>query len=155
MTIESQIQRLIDEAPDPSVAQAIQAIAPLLGDLAIQLKQLEYYMLQNLDQGWVITTLSHRQHPEQTKKVIYAYPNLAKATGAQQALQDPNLMAVPYPVISLLFQLLSLKQVDSFIFLDADSAQSQGTEIRQAVIAELIKTRLKTVKQTQVPPNIA
>jgi hypothetical protein len=155
MTIDNQIQLLIDEAPDPSIAQAIQAIAPLLRDLAIQLKHLEYYILQNLDQGWVITTLSHRQHPEQTRKVVYAYPSLKMASGAKQALQDPNLMAVPYPVISLLFQLVSLKQIDSFIFLDADSPQQQGTEIKQAMIAQLIQTSLRSVSRTQIPSDIA
>ncbi|MEL6137831.1 MAG: hypothetical protein AAFQ61_08645 [Cyanobacteria bacterium J06626_23] len=144
MDIEQQIQVLIEESPDPTTAMAIRAVAPLLTELAQQLKHIEYYILQNLDQRWMTTTLGSRSTPDVQKRVVYAYPSLPAATLAAAKLgqqADPGLSAAPYPVTHLLFQLLSLKRVDSFIFLE-ESGQ-QGQEIRRQDLATALKMQLK------------
>ena len=144
MNIEQQIQVLVDESPDPTTAIAVRAVAPLLTELAQQLKHIEYYILQNLDQRWMTTTLGNREPPTQQKRVVYAYPNLPAATLAASKLGaeiDPDLSAAPYPVTHLLFQLLSLKQVDSFIFLEEGG--KTGREIRRQDLATALKTQLK------------
>ncbi|MEO0456132.1 MAG: hypothetical protein AAF152_06045 [Cyanobacteria bacterium P01_A01_bin.114] len=148
MNLDQQIQILIDEAPDQTAAQAVQTVAPLLKGFAEQLKHPEYYILQNVQQGWVMTTLSNRKTEGQTKTVIYAYPSLdAAAAGVKN---NPELMAMPYPVTHLLFQLLSLKQLDSLILLDDDG--KQGVEVQRQILQTLLRQQLK---QSQVPPDIA
>jgi hypothetical protein len=68
MDLEQQIQVLIDNAPqDGTTPKAIEAIAPVLTLLANQLRHADYYILQTLDQDWVLTTLSNRAQPELRK----------------------------------------------------------------------------------------
>ncbi|MEO0541725.1 MAG: hypothetical protein AAFZ80_12810, partial [Cyanobacteria bacterium P01_A01_bin.105] len=154
MNIEQQIQVLVDESPDPTTAMAVQAVAPLLTELAQQLRHIEYYILQNLDQRWMTTTLGHQETPAQQKRVVYAYPSLPAATLAAAKLGtnlDPDLSAAPYPVTHLLFQLLSLKQVDSFIFLEESG--KQGQEIRRQDLAAALKTQLKKLMKPDIPSD--
>jgi hypothetical protein len=147
MDIEQQIQTLINEAPDPTTTLAVKAIAPLLQQLAGQLKHPEYYILQTLERGWLMTTLSNRQQPDTQKTVIYAYPSLLAAGAGQQ---DPQLMALPYPVTHLLFQMLSMKQVDSFIFLEEEGRQPQAAEIRRQDLEAMLQQQLHQLTQ---PPS--
>ncbi|MEO1401287.1 MAG: hypothetical protein AAFV72_08520 [Cyanobacteria bacterium J06635_1] len=149
MNLDQQIQILIDEAPDQTAAQAVQTVAPLLKELAEQLKHPEYYILQNVEQGWVMTTLSHRQTEAPTKTVIYAYPSLEAASAGQK--NNPELMAMPYPVTHLLFQLLSLKQLDSLILLD--DGGKQGVEVQRQMLQTLLQQQLKQSRGG--PPDIA
>jgi hypothetical protein len=65
------------------------AIAPAIKVIAERLQHLEYYVLQTLDQGWVMTTLSNRQQPNTRKNIIYAYPTLADAAKGPQSVKDP------------------------------------------------------------------
>jgi hypothetical protein len=153
MDIDQQIQVLIDEAPDATTAKAVEVVAPLLKGIASQLQQREYYILQTLEQGWMMTTLSNRQSPDTRKTVIYAYPSLAAAATAGQQ-DNPQLMALPHPVTHLLFQLLALKQVDSFIFLENRPGQSaQGAEIRRQDLERVLQGQLN--QGPTIPPDIA
>lgn len=154
MDIDQQIKTLIDDAPDPVAVQAVQAVAPIIKAIAEQLKQLEYYVLQAREQGWLTTTLSDRQQPEVSKRVIYAFPSLQAAAEGQAAFADPNLMALPHPVAHILFQMLSMKPVDSVIFLDSN-ARDQGIEIRRSDLKMLFRTQLQQLKRPSIPPDIA
>src|SRR4028118_787633 len=98
MDLAQQIQALINNAPqDGTTPKAIEAIAPVLTLLASQLRHLEYYILQTLDQGWVVTTLSNRTQPEVEKNVIYAFPSLKDAADFQ-SVYDPEILAATVPV---------------------------------------------------------
>lgn len=154
MDIDQQIQVLINDAPDPNTAQAVELVAPLLKGIATQLKHSEYYILQSLEHGWVMTTLSNRNSPEESKTVIYAYPSLKAAAAAGGS--DPQLMALPHPVTHLIFQLLSLKKVESFIFMDdAAGRQSRGAEIRRQDLEKVLQAQLKQRVVSDLPPDIA
>ncbi|MBE7384532.1 MAG: hypothetical protein F6J95_024350 [Leptolyngbya sp. SIO1E4] len=142
--LEQQIQTLIQEAPDDGVTgKAVEAIAPVLQSIAGRLKHKTYYVLQTLNQGWVMTALSNRRQPNVRKNVIYAFPTLQDAAAGPQSVKDPQLMAIPTPVTHILFQMLALKSLDSLIFFDTPGKLTQGTEIRRQDFQALVQTHLK------------
>ena len=63
MTLDQQIQSLIDGAPDVESRISVMAIAPILQQVAATLPHLEYYICQSPQGERVITTLRHRQQP--------------------------------------------------------------------------------------------
>ena len=153
MDIEKQIQILIEEAPDETTGQAISLVAPLLKEIAGQLPQQLYYVVQSLGQGWVMTTLRGRQDPKATKTVVYAYPSLAAA--ALGVGDNPQMMALPHPSTHLLFQLLSLKQVDSIIFMQ-EKGKGQGAEVPRTMLEQVMRSQLQQLKEKgETPTDIA
>lgn len=149
MDIEKQIQILIEEAPDQTTGQAISLIAPLLKEIAGQLPQQLYYVVQSLGQGWVMTTLRGRQDPKATKTVVYAYPSLESA--ALGVADNPQMMALPHPSTHLLFQLLSLKRVDSLIFMQ-EKGKGQGVEIPRSMLEQVMRSQLQQLQEKPTPP---
>ena len=153
MDIEKQIQILIDEAPDQTTSQAISLVAPLLKEVAGQLPQELYYVVQSLGQGWVMTTLRGRQDPKATKTVVYAYPSLE--TAALGVADNPQMMALPHPSTHLLFQLLSLKQVDSIIFMQ-EKGKGQGVEVPRSMLEQVMRAQLQQLTEKgNTPTDIA
>lgn len=159
--LDQQIQVLIDDAAKNNVApDVIRAIAPVLKAFAQRLSHSEYFVVQNLNQQWVITILNRKQ-PDQSnveKRMIYAYSALddVKKGPTPMQMNDPNLMAIPMPITHILFQLFSMKQIESVIFLDTPGQPSRGVEVRRQDVDLAIKMQLQ---QTQgvgtVPPDIA
>ena len=140
-SLEHQIQRLVDEAPqDGKTPQAMAAIAPIFLQIAQQLSQVEYFILQSLNQNWQITTLQNRHQPDITKTVIYGYATLGDAT---QAGQDPQLIARGFPIIDLLFQFVSLPNVDSLMLMERNAGQLEQREINQIDLKQIIQKQLE------------
>ncbi|MBD0345252.1 MAG: hypothetical protein ICV63_10630 [Coleofasciculus sp. Co-bin14] len=161
MNLEQQIQVLIDQAPqDGTMPKVIEAIAPVLTLLANQLRHLEYYILQTLEQGWVMTTLSNRAQPEVEKNVIYAFPTLKDAADFQ-SVSDPQIIAKAVPVTHILFQMLALDPVTSTVFFDTPGNLTAGTEVRREDLQHLIQMQLQHMQSvprsypSNVPPDIA
>ncbi len=61
MNLENQLKILIDEAPQYGISPVViqKAIAPVLQLFAEQLQHSEYYILQNLEENWVLTTIAN------------------------------------------------------------------------------------------------
>lgn len=155
MDLNQQIQTLIDHAPqDGTTPDLVAAIAPVLKLLAEQLRHPQYYVLQTLDERWVLTTLSNRAQPEQEKYVIYAYSTLKDVASGPNLLQDPELIALPVPVIQILFQMMTLESVGSTIFFETPGNVMAGTEIRREDLQELIRAQFMS-KPSAPPPDIA
>lgn len=149
MDLEQQIQLLIDNAPqDGTTPKLVEALAPVLKLFANQLQHSEYHILQTLDQGWVVTTLSNRSQPEVEKKVIYAFATLKDAVDFQ-SVSDPQILAMPVPATHILFQMLSLETVNSTVFFDTPSNLTAGTEVRRDDLQRLIQIQLQ--KNRPVP----
>lgn len=148
MDLQQQVQALIDEAPqEGGMSAAILIIAPLLQELAEQrLKFDQYYILQNLQGNWQLTTLQHRRQPGLEKTVVYAFANLQDAT---RSSRSSELVALPVAVIPLLFQLLALDPVDSILFLETVGDLDQGEEITRQELQQVIQ---KALKQNQPSP---
>ena len=153
MTLEQQLQLIIDDAPNYGIATAIveQAIAPVLESFAAQLQHLEYYVLQNLENEWVLLTINNPQL-QQHKRVIYAFVTVRDAA-TFQSQTDSELIAAPIAVTQLLFRLFSLQQVDSIIFLDDSQNLNRGVEIERSHLSQAIQQQIEQL--TIIPPNLA
>jgi hypothetical protein len=93
MDIESQIQILIDNAPqDGQTPEIVAAIAPALIYFANQLSREDYYILQTLNGDWVRVTLGNRREQGVEKNVVYAFPSLQDAARGPMPTKDPNLI---------------------------------------------------------------
>ena len=161
MDLDQQLQVLIDNAPkDGTTPKLVETIVPVLKLVASQLRHLEYYILQTLDEGWVITTLSNRAQPEIEKNVIYAFPTLKDAADFQSS-PDPQILAAAVPVTHILFQMLALDAVTSTVFFDTPGNLAAGTEVRRDDLQTLIQTQLQRSQSvprsypSNLPPDIA
>jgi hypothetical protein len=141
MDLRDQIQALIDDAPADAVTRSgVQVIATALGEVAQGLGHSTYYILQNFQQQWQVTTLQHRSQDNIQKTVLYAYANLADAT---QAGQSDELIAAPVPIVQLLFQFFSFDNVDSFLFLDHAHDPDQIREVKREDLQALVHALLE------------
>ncbi len=155
MNLDSQIQSLIDDAPNDGVTpNLIKVIAPGLKQLAASLRHEQYYILQSLDSDWLVTTIRNRQKIE--KRVIYAFPSLQDSFATSSAQPKAQLVALPMPVTHILFQLVALQSVDSIIFLENSGEASTGYEINRRAIQKLIQAQIKPKSPfNQIPPDFA
>lgn len=156
MNIDQQLQLLIEQAPDYGMNPGeMKMVTPVFKTMASQLQHSQYYILQNLDQAWVMTVLQHRTQPSLAKNVIYAYSSLEILKTAVATL-DPQVIALPMPVIQVLFQLLAMKPIDSIIFFDALSSRlnPQGHEISRQMLRTAIEKQVRSIRSNP-PPNIA
>lgn len=155
MELEQQLAEIIKDAPDYGVPAVViqKAIAPVLELFAQKLQHLEYFVLQNIQEDWVLTTIVN-PNLSQEKKVVYAFVSVQDAITFQgkQSTDLPDLVAVAVPVVQLLFRLFSLQQLDSLIFLENSHNLSQGIEIKHTHLADAIASQ---IKQLSIPPNTA
>lgn len=158
MKLKKQLQILIKDAPKYGVSSEImkRGVIPIIQTLAHQLKHLEYYIAQDREGSWLITTLANRHNLDQEKTVIYAFPSLASALNFSGE-SNSNIVPKAIPIADLLFQLFALKSVDSIIFLDSGNNLNRGKEINKEVLQNLIKNQILSSKlnKTFIPPNLA
>jgi hypothetical protein len=157
MDLDTQVNSLIEAAPrDGVTGDAVVAIAPTLKAIAAQLKHDQYYILQNLEQGWVMTTLSNRNEPDTRKNIVYAFPSLKDVAAGPHSIKDPQVMALPVPVIHIIFQMLALKPIDSIIFFETPGNLNQGVEVRRQDVQALVQTQLQQAQENPpIPPDLA
>ena len=153
MTLEQQLQLIIDDAANYGVPSLVveSAIAPVLKVFAEQLQHLEYFVLQNLAEDWVLTTIANPQL-QQSKKVIYGFISVQDAA-TFQGTANADLIAMPIDVVQLLFRLFSLQEVDSIIFLENSLNLNHGVEIERDRLSQLIRQQIEQLGK--IPPNIA
>ena len=151
MKLDQQLETIVNDAANYGVPPIVieRAIAPVLKSFAEQLQGLEYYILQNIEQDWVLTTITNPQL-QQDKRVIYAFKSLQDAATFHGS---SNLMAMPIPIAQLLFRLFSLQQVDSIIFLEDSLNLNRGVEIERNHLSMLIREQIKQLNEN--PPHIA
>jgi hypothetical protein len=157
MDLDKQVEMLIDNAPQDGVTpKMVRTIAPVLIAIAKKLRHLRYYILQDLQESWVLTTLSNRANPAQQKRVIYAYPTLQDILATVKDGPDSKLTGIPLPVINILFQLIALEPVDSIVFFETNSITSNGIEVKRTDLQQLIQQKiLEESRVSKLPPDIA
>jgi hypothetical protein len=157
MDLQAQIQLLIDNAPKDGVTpQIIASVAPALSAIASSLRYTQYYIFQDLDEGWVLTTLSNRTNPELEKRVIYAFPTIQDIPVTLSAGLDPQVILAPVLVIHLLFQLMALDPVDSIVFFETPGTTTNTKEIKRAELQKLVQQQLQqNPVRNQIPPDLA
>lgn len=140
MDIQAQVQTLIDEAPSDAAAQeGIQVVAVILGEVAQTFKHLQYYVLQSFQQQWQITTLQYRDQNVQ-KTVLYAYGHLADAT---RMGRSEDLIAVPVPIVQLLFHFFSFNEVESLLVVDEINNPEKIQELKQEDLQTIVENALQ------------
>lgn len=157
MDLDQQIQDLIANAPqDDFTPQAVQAIAPVLKRVAGDLRHRQYYILQNFEEQWIVTSVKHRTQADLTRNVVYAFPTLKDAaSGTGEVGRNPNLIALPIPVIQILFQLFAVEGVDSIIFFETPGQRGIGTEVSREVLQDEVHAFLQKKISQSIPPDIA
>lgn len=160
MTLDQQLQALINDAPkDGSTPQLIESIAPVLSAIAQRLRHLQYYVVQTLNQDWVMLTLNHRTQGETEKNVVYAFPSLKDVASSPYDLSDPNLIALPVPVTHILFQMLAMDKDYSTIFFETPGNATIGTEVQRSELESLIheywQSQADAVSDANIPSDIA
>jgi hypothetical protein len=150
--LDQQVAQLLANAPTDFAARfAVQAIAPVLKTIALELRHTHYYIIQNQKNGWALSSLSHRQTPELAKNVVYAYSDRADANTVRlkqiptEKPQDTVCQGVG--IVFLLFQLVSMKEVDSLILFEQPTNTNQGTEIVRAEIQQLWEAQVQKMRQ--------
>ncbi|MBD2624971.1 hypothetical protein [Trichormus variabilis] len=155
--LEAQIQLLIDNAPqDGMTPKILDTIAPALRAIAQRLRYPQYYILQNLQENWILTTLSNKANPELEKRVVYAFPRLQDVSLFSSVGLNPQTIAKAIPVIHILFQLVALEPVDSIVFFETPGTTSNANEVERTELQNLIQQHLQQHRHNkQVPPDIA
>lgn len=158
MNLEQQLENLVQEAPQYGVPAVImqQGVIPVINIFAKQLGHSQYYLRQTVGNNLVLNILSSQEHPEIEKKVIYAFPSLKDATQfADSKTNDPDIVAAELPVTQILFQMFTMKGVDSIIFLDQPDNYQQSKEIYCHKLQSAIKQNLSNLVNNNSPNNIA
>ncbi|NJK36858.1 MAG: hypothetical protein HC835_01295 [Oscillatoriales cyanobacterium RM2_1_1] len=166
MDLDQQIQTLITNAPqDGTTPDVVEAIAPALKAIAEQLHREQYYILQTLDERWVLTTLRNLDQPKLEKRVLYAYPNVKDASARAHPTSGATMVAVPLPVIHILFQMLAIQPLDSIVFLEIPGNLEAGTEVKREEIQGLVQEYLQRYQVERryqadhpapyIPPDLA
>ncbi|MBW4661110.1 MAG: hypothetical protein KME15_20740 [Drouetiella hepatica Uher 2000/2452] len=157
MDTDQQIQILVDQAPQYGVTAAeVEKIAPILKALAQQLQHPQYYIPQTSEQGWLMTTLTHRTQPELSKNVVYAFPNLKAVSASPHVPKDPQVIALPMPATHILFQMLAIKPLDSIVFFETSDNLQSGTEISRKNLQDSIHQLVETQRSPfGLPSDIA
>lgn len=148
MNIDQQLQNLIEEAPKFGVPAIIMenGVIPIINAFAQQLGHSQYYLRQTLDNNLVLTILGNDQHPELEKRVIYAFPTVeAAAQFPDSKINSPDIVAQEVPVSEILFQMFTMKEVDSVIFVDEPDKYQQSKEIYCNKLQSAIRQNLSNL----------
>lgn len=151
MSIEQQIQELIDQAPaDGQTPQLMRVLAPVFLQVAQQLRYPVYFILQSVEGDWLITTLSNRSQPELEKQVVYCYGSEADAQEVQ-----PGAIAIAIPIVQLLFQLAAIPAIDALICFERSNQPDSGIEIRRSDLQGLMELQIRRFQEAQVGSDLA
>ncbi len=153
MNLDQQIADLIHNAPpDGTTPQLVEALAPALLTIAERLRHSQYYIVQTLEEGWMLLTLQSTTGGASEKNVLYAFSTLKDVTTGPYGLDDPGLMALPVPVTHILFQLFALPSAYSVIFFETPGNVAVGTEIQRSEIETLVHEVLRA--SAAEPPRL-
>jgi hypothetical protein len=156
MSLEQQLENLIQEAPEYGVPAPIMknGVVPVLQTYGQQLRYEKYYLRQTADENYIMTILASKTHPELEKKVIYAFSREEDATKFQDT-KDAKIVAQSFPVGQILFQMFTMKEVDSIVFIDDIEDAKKSTEINCSELQTAIQQQLKKIIPKQPPKNFA
>jgi hypothetical protein len=70
MNLDAQIQSLVDNAPDAESRVSALAVSAIIKRVAETFPGTEYYIAQSPEGDWLVTTLQHRQNPQELFEVM-------------------------------------------------------------------------------------
>ncbi len=146
MNLDQQLQILINEAPNYGVPSPIMeyGVVPVLKTYAQQLDYQHYYLRQTNENNLVVTILSDQENVSVEKKVIYAFPSVNDASHFPDAkIDDSNIVAEEICIGQILFQMFTMKEIDSVIFVDKPEKYEESKEIYCDKLQQAIQANLK------------
>ena len=145
MTLNQQLQQLVEEAPKYGVPAIIMqnGVIPVINAFAQQLDYSQYYVRQTLDDNLLLTILGSQENPEDAKE----FPS--------NQIDDTNVVAEELPVSQILFQMFTMKGVDSVIFLEQPDDYHKSKEIYCHKLQSAIKQNLSNLVNANSPNQIA
>ena len=159
MKLNQQLQNLVDEAPTYGVPAIIMesGVIPIISAFAQQLDFSQYYLRQTVDNNLLLTILGSPDDPNVEKKVVYAFPSVKDAQEFPDSKldDDASIIAEELPVTQILFQMFTMKGVDSVIFLDKPQDYKQSKEIYCHKLQSAIKQNLTNLVNVDPPSTIA
>ena len=141
--LDRQVTLLVENTPDEETASAVRLVASVLKAIAQKLKHTTYFVIQDIDGGWLLTPLSNHENPEIEKTTIYAYCDQIPANIDRMKLNDENLECAEFNVVDMLFRLIGMKQVDSIVFFDRATDTQNGIEIVRTEIESLCEKQIR------------
>ncbi len=153
MTLDRQVEALINGAPDVASRTSVTAIAPILRQLAETLPRTTYYICQSPQGEWVVTTLSNRQQPNLEINVIYAFISVEDVREFNSGVLA-NSLAIEVPIIQLLFYLLAFPEIDRLVFLNDSQNLDRGREISRIELEESIAKQVPPEAGSGLPPDV-
>jgi hypothetical protein len=141
--LDRQVALLVQGTPDAETASAVSLIASVLKAIAQNLKYTIYFVIQDIEGGWLLTPLSNHDNPEMEKTTIYAYCDRTPANIDRLRLNDDHLECGEYNIVDMLFRLIGMKQLDSIVFFDRATDTQNGIEIARTDIEELCEKQIK------------
>lgn len=156
MNLDQQFENLINQAPNYGVPAPIMqyGVVPVLKVYAQQLNHQKYYLRQTLENNLVLTVLGKEDEPEIEKKVVYAFPTVEDAVKfADSEIDKLEIIAQEISISEILFQMFTLKEVDSIIFLDTPQDYRQSKEIFCHKLQKAIQENLKMLLDKNKPTN--
>ncbi|MBF2057566.1 MAG: hypothetical protein IGQ45_10195 [Cyanobacterium sp. T60_A2020_053] len=152
MNLDQQFTSLVNEAPKYGVPAPIMqhGVIPVLRVYAQQLGHQSYYLRQTIQSNLVLNILGKENQPEVEKKVVYAFPTVEDAIQFRdENLNDLDIVAQEVNISQVLFQMFTMKGVDSIIFLDNPSNYSQSKEIYCYKLQQAIQQNLKMLLENK------
>lgn len=156
MNLDQQLDILINEAPNYGVPSLIMeyGVIPVLRTYAQQLDYHQYYLRQTLERNLVVTILSNKNNGDIEKRVIYAFPTLNDAAEFPDTkIDDTNIVAEQVSICQILFQMFTMKEVDSIIFIDQPENYQKSKEIYCNKLQDAIQENLKLLIKPNSPTN--
>ncbi|NJK35382.1 MAG: hypothetical protein HC919_10770 [Oscillatoriales cyanobacterium SM2_2_1] len=145
--LQRQAEALVQNAPDDGVTSgAVQLVAGVLRVIAQRLTHTQYFLLQNRETQWLTHTLGNRQNPEIEKTIVYAYSGGTAANLERLKLNSGELVVVEYPVLEILFRLLSLREVDGVVFFEQATEVKSGVEVNRLDVEQLCAQQVQRAK---------
>ncbi len=153
MSLNQQVEALINGAPDDRSRMEVMAIAPTLQQVAATLPQTRYYICQSASGEWVVTTLKHQHQPNLEIQVIYAFAR-SESIGEFDNGALANSLAIEVPIVQLLFYFLAFPEIDRLVFLNNADNLDLGTEISRDNLEDAIRQGLNNANVDRLPPDI-
>ncbi len=156
MNLEEQFINLIREAPNYGVPASIMelGVVPILKLYGHDLIHQEYYLRQTLDDNLLMTVLANKDNPAIEKKVIYAFQTPQDASKFKDS-QEANIIAKSFPTSQILFQIFTMKEIDSIVFIDNITDLKQTKEINCQELQNAIQQQLQKLINVGYPNNLA
>jgi hypothetical protein len=148
MNLDAQIQSLVDNAPDAESRVSALAVSAIIKRVAETFPGTEYYIAQSPEGDWLVTTLQHRQNPQEQIQVIYAYAN------EELVPKTADTIGFKLPIIHLLFEVMAVSQIDRVLFVERSELEETPRSVGREDLERLVAETIQQLPSPSLPPDV-